>query len=60
MKMLAEYLEHAMTFERMAGETDDAALKKQFQKQAADYRKLAEKRAGEIGLPKPPHAPQSS
>jgi hypothetical protein len=54
MNMVAEYLEHALTFERMAAETDDAALKEQLLKQAAEYRKLAEKRAVELGMPKPP------
>jgi hypothetical protein len=57
MKMLAEYLEHAIQFERMADETEDGALKEQFLKQAEEYRKLAEKRAIQIGFRKPP--PQS-
>jgi hypothetical protein len=54
MKMIAKYLEHALQFERWAGETDDATLKQQFLKQAAEYRQLAEERAVEIGMPKPP------
>jgi hypothetical protein len=59
MKMLAEYLEHAIQFERMA-ETEDGALKEQFLKQAEAYRKLAEGRAIQIGLRKPPpQSPQS-
>jgi hypothetical protein len=59
-KMLAEYLEHAIGFERMADETEDGPLKEQFQKQAEAYRKLAEKRAIQIGFRKPPaQSPQS-
>jgi hypothetical protein len=54
MKMLAEYLEHAIEFERMADETAEGALKEQFLKQARAYRKLAEKRAIEVGFRKPP------
>jgi hypothetical protein len=58
-KMLAEYLEHAIEFERMADETD-GPLKEQFLKQAEAYRKLAEKRAIQIGFRKPPaQSPQS-
>jgi hypothetical protein len=60
MKMLAEYLEHAIGFERMADETEDGPLKEQFQKQAEAYRKLAEKQAIQIGFRKPPpQLPQS-
>jgi hypothetical protein len=50
MKMLAEYLENAITFEKMAAEEKDAKLKAQFEKQAFAYRKLAEKRANDFGL----------
>ena len=53
MKMLAEYLEHALQFERWAKETKDAKLKEQFLKQAAEYRELAEERAVVIGMDKP-------
>jgi hypothetical protein len=60
MKMLAEYLEHAIEFERMADQTEDGALKEQFLKQAEAYRKLAEKRAIQTGFRKPPpQSPQS-
>jgi hypothetical protein len=45
-----------MRFERMAAGTDDAALKEQLLKQAADYRKLAKKRAALLGLPEPPNS----
>jgi hypothetical protein len=54
MKMLAEYLDTAMKFEQMATHEDDPNLKAQFEKQAAAYRKLAEKRAMEYGLKMPP------
>jgi hypothetical protein len=54
MKMIAEYLEHALQFERWADESDDATLKQQFLEQAAEYRQLAEERAVAIGIPKPP------
>jgi hypothetical protein len=50
MKMLAEYLEHAQHFERMAAQTWDPTLKEHFLTQAAAYRKLAEKRAAALGL----------
>jgi hypothetical protein len=50
MKMLAEYLENAIKFEQMAAEERDAKLKEHFEKQAAAYRKLAEKRAEDYGL----------
>jgi hypothetical protein len=53
MKMLAEYLEHAVKFEQMAARENDPKLKAEFERQAVAYRKLAEKRAMEYGL-KPP------
>jgi hypothetical protein len=62
MKLIAEYVEHAIKFERMAAEESDAILKEQLLKQAADYRRLAEKRAALLGLQKPPSSepPQSN
>jgi hypothetical protein len=53
MKMVAEYLEHALNFERMAAEEKNPKVKAVFEKQAADYRRLATKRAKELGLPEP-------
>ena len=50
MKMLAEYLESAIKFEKMAAEEKDAKLKEDFEKQGAAYRKLAEKRAKDHGF----------
>jgi hypothetical protein len=43
--MIAEYLEHALEFERMANEATDPALKESLLKQAQAYRKLAAERA---------------
>jgi hypothetical protein len=56
--MIAEYLENALNFERMAAGENNPVLKAQFEKQAAAYRKLATDRAGKLGLPPPP--PKSS
>jgi len=55
-KMLAEYLENAVQFEQMAAHEKDRRLKAEFERQAARYRKLAEKRAKEHGLKMPPAA----
>jgi hypothetical protein len=56
-KMIAEYLENALHFERMAAEASDPALKESLGKQALAYRKLATERAERLHLPRPP-APQ--
>jgi hypothetical protein len=53
-KMIAEYLEHALQFEGMAQGETDLALKEQLLQQAAAYRKLAAERAERLGLPQPP------
>lgn len=53
MKLIAEYLERAHQFERMAEQETDPKLKDAFAKQARSYHRLAEKRAMEIGLPMP-------
>jgi hypothetical protein len=53
MKMIAEYLDHAMQFEHMAAAEANPGLKASFLKQAADYRKLAAKRAVLLGLSDP-------
>jgi hypothetical protein len=53
MKMLAEYLDNATQFEQMAAHENDPNLKAQFEKQAAAYRKLAEKPANDYGLKMP-------
>jgi hypothetical protein len=54
MKMLAEYLEKAIHFERMAAQEKDAAFKASLEKQAAAYRKLAAERAKQYNLDAPP------
>jgi hypothetical protein len=51
-EMIAEYLEHAITFERMASEADDPALREQLLRQASEYRNLAEDRADRLELSK--------
>jgi hypothetical protein len=47
MKLLGEYLEHALQFE------GDPKLKAQLESQARAYRKLAADRATKLGLPAP-------
>jgi hypothetical protein len=54
-KLLVEYLEHALQFERMASEEADPELKKALESQAIAYRKMAAKRATLLGLPAPSH-----
>jgi len=49
--MIADYLERAFQFDRMAAEATDPKLKESLDKQAVAYHKLAEKRAAEIKLP---------
>jgi hypothetical protein len=53
MKLLTEYLEHAITFERMASEASDPNLKESMRDQARAYRRMAAKRAKMLGLPEP-------
>ena len=55
--MIAEYLEHALQFERMAQEASDPTLKDSLARQALAYRKLAAERAQRQGLPMPPPHP---
>jgi len=59
MKLLTEYLDRAVHFEHLAAAETDPQLKEQLQEQANAYRKLAAKRAEELGLP-PPSPPESS
>jgi hypothetical protein len=51
MKLVSEYLADALKFERLAVEEKDEQLKLSFLQQAAAYRKLAEKRAKDLGKP---------
>lgn len=53
-RMIAEYLEHALQFEKMAKDETDAGLKDSLLKQAQAYRKLAAERAGRLGFQTPP------
>jgi hypothetical protein len=53
MKMLNEYLERAVSLERLAADEQDSTFKHQLLKQAEAYRKLASKRAQQYGLPAP-------
>jgi hypothetical protein len=53
MKLLAEYIEHALQFERMAAEENDSKLRSDFERQAKAYRNLAAERALRYGLPAP-------
>jgi hypothetical protein len=53
MKLLTEYLEHALAFERMAAQENNPEIRAQFEQQAAAYRKLAADRAEKYGLPAP-------
>jgi hypothetical protein len=55
-KLVAEYLEHAARFARMAAEATDPKLKRSFEDQALAYRKLADKRAAQLKL-KPVNLP---
>jgi hypothetical protein len=58
MKLLNEYLEHALAFERLVGEESNPEVRAQFEQQAAAYRKLAAERAARYGLPAPSSPPQ--
>jgi hypothetical protein len=55
-KMLAEYLENAIKFEQLAARERDVELRANFEKLAAAYRKLAERRAQESALAAPQRA----
>jgi hypothetical protein len=58
MKMIAEYLEHALEFDGLAQGETDTALKQELLKQAEAYRKLARERAARLGPPQPPEKTQ--
>ena len=51
MKLVAEYLEDAVRFDRMAADATDPKLKQALRNQADAYRKLATKRASQLKLP---------
>ena len=58
MKLLTEYLERAISLERLAAGEEDSTFKTQLLNQAAAYRKIAAKRAQDYGL-LPPNPPTS-
>ena len=58
MKLLTEYLERAVSLERMAQDEPDSTFRTQLLVQAAAYRKLAAQRAKDYGLP-PPSPPEN-
>ena len=53
MKLLTEYLDRAVSLERLAAGERESTFKAQLLNQAAAYRKLAAKRAEDYGLPAP-------
>jgi hypothetical protein len=59
MKLVGEYLIDAIKFVQMAEDAKDEELKAALMKQAADYRKLALKRAGQLGIPLPAVSPET-
>jgi hypothetical protein len=54
MKMISEYLETALRFERRAAAEPASGLKTSFEKQAIAYRKLAAQCAKKISIPELP------
>jgi hypothetical protein len=60
MKMIAEYLEHAVQFEQMAAESIDPEFKASLLEQASAYRKLAEERAVRLKVRLTPKPAQSN
>jgi hypothetical protein len=53
LKVLIQYLDHALTFERLATEEPNGELQAAFVNQAHSYRELAAKCAEKLGLPAP-------
>jgi len=52
-KLVTEYLEQAVHFERLAADEKEPKLKADLEKQAAAYHKLAAARAKQFGVPLP-------
>ena len=52
-KLLTDYLDRAVNFERMAAVEHSGCLRTALLEQARAYRRLAAKRADELGLPPP-------
>jgi hypothetical protein len=53
MKIIAEYLEHAINFERMAGEETNPDIKAVSEKQTLTYRKVAADRSSSLAWTTP-------
>jgi hypothetical protein len=53
MKLVTEYLVDAAKFDQLAALDQDAQVREQLQNHATSYRKLAEKRAKQLGVPLP-------
>jgi len=51
--LLTQYIDHALTFERMADAEPDQGLRADLERQASAYRRLAAQRARRLGLPLP-------
>lgn len=51
--LLTQYVEHALTFERMADAESNRGLRADLERQAIAYRRLAENHARKLGLPLP-------
>ena len=51
--LLTQYIEYALTFERMADAESNRGLKADLERQAIAYRRLAGNRAIKLGLPLP-------
>jgi hypothetical protein len=51
--LLMQYIDHALTFERMADAEPNRALKADLERQAFAYRGLAAQHARRLGLPLP-------
>jgi hypothetical protein len=56
MKMIAEYLEHAVHFEQMAADTVDEELKETLLAQASAYHKMAAERTKRLNVKLPPRS----
>jgi hypothetical protein len=59
MKLLTEYLDRAVSLERLAADEQDSKFKNDLLRQAAEYRSIAAKRASDYGLP-PPSPPENA
>jgi hypothetical protein len=57
MKLVTEYLEQALNFERLAAAEARPAAKKQLKEQAEAYHKLAAQRAKELNVSLPTRRP---